>query len=95
MSSIIAYCHLKYLIYQLKPNKEIQYIPSKSDTSLFIKLSESKLDDKVQNGFDNYKLYDLFLQGLNVVVETRENLIELPVKLEENNESIERSQYGM
>ena len=95
MSSIIGYFYLKYLVYQLKPSKEMQYIPTKSDTSLFIQLSETEVDDKVQNGFDNCTLYDLFLEGLNVVVETRENVINLPAKQEEISERIEISKYGI
>ena len=73
----------------------MQYVPSKSDTSLLIKLSESEIDEKIQNEFDDYTLYNLFLQGLNVIVETGQNVIKLPVQPDKNNERIKISQHGM
>ena len=73
----------------------MQYFPSKSDTSLFIKMLESEVNEKTEDRFHYSILYDLFLHGLNVVVEYQENQSEFLPNLRDGKDKIKISQYGM
>ena len=72
----------------------MQYFPSKSDTSLFINMLESEEEENADMFHYNI-LYDLFLNGLNVVAEYQENQSEFLPNLRDSKDKIEISRYGM
>ena len=56
---------------------------------------ESEVNEKTEDRFHYNILYDLFLHGLNVVVEYQENQSEFLPNLRDSKDKIEISQYGM